>query len=593
MSAALAKIPLRWRVFLATSITVTILFAVAGWGLQRYALSVADQSVRQEIRGSIQAYDAVWKARTQVLSATSALMSVMSDVRKTLQTRDQRTIRDFFAQDLWSRVSDPSAVFLVLGGDGTLICALGKNGDQLSAAEIPLQQVASRFPQQLAGYLREGSRLFYIVLTPVYVQTSGEPILLNVFCAGFRIDDHLASELRQLAPGSDFAFLGSSQVFASTLGGELTQELAEQSQQAPASEYQRIQKAQFIALHHPLDDVTGKPIAELRILHSYANVERSLTGLRRSLGLAWLVTIAIAILLSSYMTNRLLRPVSLLARAAAQVASRNYSYRLPVNGNDEVSRVAATFNEMCDSIEQAQADLIRQEQIHTIGRLASSLVHDLRNPLAAIYGGAEMLVDGQLPAEQTGRVASNIYRASHRMQEMLRDLVNVSRGEAGNVELCPLRDIVEAAAEAVHDLSGDVRVRIVVDEGTEVLVNRTRLERVFVNLFSNAVDAMQGGGEVFVYSKLDGQRLKVFVEDTGPGVPAEVRAQLFRPFVTAGKRTGLGLGLTLSRQTMLDLGGDLELIDRSGPGACFCLRFNASSGISPRAEVGARDSVQA
>jgi signal transduction histidine kinase len=593
MRGVLGSIPLRWRVFLATSITVTILFAVAGWGLQHYALSVADQSVRQEIRGSIQAYDAVWKARTQVLSATSGLMSVMSDVRRTLMTRDQRTIRDFFAQDLWSRVSDPSAVFLVLGGDGTLICALGKNGDQLSAAEIPLQQVASRFPHQLAGYLREGSRLFYIVLTPVYVQTSGEPILLNVFCAGFRIDDHLASELRQLAPGSDFAFLGPKGVFASTLGSELTRALAEQSERAPDSEYERIQNSQFIVLHHPLDDVTGKPIAELRILHSYANVERSLTHLRRSLEVAWLVTIVIAILVSSYMTNRLLRPVSLLDRAAAEIASRNYSYRLPVKGSDEVARVAATFNEMCESIEQAQADLIRQEQIQTIGRLASSLVHDLRNPLAAIYGGAEMLVDGQLPAEQTGRVASNIYRASHRMQEMLQDLLNVSRGEAGNLERCHLRDIVEAAAESVHDLTRDVRVKTVIDDGTEVIVSRMRLERVFVNLFSNAVDAMPGGGEILVYSKRESQKLKVFVEDTGPGVPAEIRAQLFRPFITAGKRTGLGLGLTLSRQTMLDLGGDLELIHRSGPGACFCLHFNASSIVSPSADVPSRDSVQA
>jgi len=244
-------------------------------------------------------------------------------------------------------------------------------------------------------------------------------------------------------------------------------------------------------------------------------------------------------------------------------------------------------------IEQAQADLIRQEQIHTIGRLASSLVHDLRNPLAAIYGGAEMLVDGQLPAEQTGRVASNIYRASQRMQEMLQDLLNVSRGETGNVERCNLRDIVEAAAESVHDLSDNVRVRIAIDDGTELLVSRTRVERVFVNLFSNAVDAMPGGGEIYIYSRRESEKLKVFVEDTGPGVPAEVRAQLFRPFVTAGKRTGLGLGLTLSRQTMLDLGGDLELINRSGPGACFCLRFNASSSISPIAEVGSRDSVQA
>src|SRR5436309_14507558 len=114
MRRALENIPLRWRVFLATSITITILFAAAGWGLQRYPLSVADQSIRQEIRGSIQAYDAVWRARRQVLSAASSLMSGMSDVRSAFMTRDKTTIRDS-AQELWSRVSnEQSAVFLVL-----------------------------------------------------------------------------------------------------------------------------------------------------------------------------------------------------------------------------------------------------------------------------------------------------------------------------------------------------------------------------------------------------------------------------------------------------------------------------------------------
>ena len=101
-----------------------------------------------------------------------------------------------------------------------------------------------------------------------------------------------------------------------------------------------------------------------------------------------------------------------------------------MKGNNELSRLAATFNQMSQSIEQAQADLIRQEQIHTIGRLGSSLVHDLRNPLAAIYGGAELLVDGHLPADQMRRIAKNIHRSCERVQVLLRDLLSrVARPE--------------------------------------------------------------------------------------------------------------------------------------------------------------------
>jgi signal transduction histidine kinase len=564
----ISRLPIQWRVFVGSSITITILFALAGWGLQRYALGVADESVGAELRVSVRVYEALWATRTRLLSATTALIAAMSDVRGAFETRDEKTIRDSIG-DLWSRVSDQSAVFLVLGGDGRLIASLGANPDGLSASQIPLQGLVPRFSKQVAGYIRQQDKLFYIVLTPVYVQATTEPVLLNVLCAGFRIDNRLVGELHQLAPGSEYAFLDGHHVFASTLTGN--HEMA-RLLQIPAAEGKQVQQNDFVVSTQNLNDVNGRPVAQLRIFHSYANLERSLSGLRKSLGLAWLATIATALLVSSFLTRRLLQPVKLLDRAASEVAARNYHFRLAVHGDDELSRLAATFNQMCDSIERAQAELIRQEQIHTIGRLATSLVHDLRNPLAAIYGGAEMLVDGDLPSEQTRRIASNIYRASHRLQELLKNLLSVSRGETTEPETCRLRDIVEAAAESIQPGSG-IRIQIAIDEATELCVERIRLERVFVNLFCNAVEAMPDGGAIYVYSKEDNANVIVFVEDTGPGVPASVRSNLFQPFVTAGKRTGLGLGLPLARQTMLDVGGDLQLVNRTGAGACFYLRF--------------------
>lgn len=579
MMSRFRTIPLQWRVFIATSITITVLFVIAGWGLQDYALSVADDSVRAEVGASIQAYEALWKGRTQALASTTALIAQMPSVRAAFGTRDELTIRDS-AGELWRNVSDQSAAFLVLDPEGHLISSLGADSEDLAVPQIPMKEVRSRFPHQLAGYLRQGKKLFYMVLTPVYVQTSHEPLLLNVLCAGFRIDNLVTAQLKSLAPRSDFVFLDSRNVFASTLEARFGYLPPAALLPAPGSDRQHIGGHEFIGFGQHLADLTGSPVAELRILHSYEYVQASLARLRRSLEIAWLATVAIALLVSLFITRRLLEPVKLLDRAATQIALRNYHYRVPVKGDDEFSRLAATFNHMCDSIEQAQADLIRQEQINTIGRLGSSLVHDLRNPLAAIYGGAEMLVDDQLPADHTKRIAQNIYRASQRMQELLRDLLNVSRGETGNIEPCRLREIVEAAEEAAQPLDRRVRVELVIEDTVEVMADRTRSERVFTNLFSNAIDAMPEGGAIFVYAKSDGASLLVYVEDTGPGIPAEVRAQLFRPFITAGKRCGLGLGLTLSRQTMLELGGDLELLARPEPGACFCVRFRRPAGTA-------------
>lgn len=565
------NISLRWRVFAATSITVTLLFAVTGWLLQQYSISVADESVRAEIRASNQAYEAVWSAKTRVLSATSALLASMSDVRAAFLTRDQRTIQDF-TREVWSRVPEHAGTFLVLNAEGRIVSSFEGQKTDLRASTIPIRVALLYFPKQLAGYLIQGSELFYIVLTPVYVQTSGEPLLLNVLCAGFRIDDRVASELKQIAPASDFAFLTSKVSFASTLSPQLSWALVHDGPRAGLPGAQHLWQDRFIVFPRTLADITGKPVAELRILRPYDRVRAALTELRRLLGIAWLVTTTLAMLFSFYLTNRLLGPVRLLDKAAISVGKGDFKHRIPVSGSDELSRLAATFNEMCNSIEQARADLIRREQIETIGRLGSSLVHDLRNPLAAIYGGAEMLIDNTLPPEQTRRIATNIYRASQRVQDLLRDLLNLSRGVGGQVERFKLRELVAAAGEAASSLHPEIRVLVDIEEGLQVHADRTRLERVFYNLISNAIEAMPGGGEVSIKADFSNDRIRVMVQDTGPGIPVSVRSQLFQPFVT-GKRSGLGLGLTLCRQTMVALGGGLDLLEHPGPGACFCVHF--------------------
>ena len=123
--------------------------------------------------------------------------------------------------------------------------------------------------------------------------------------------------------------------------------------------------------------------------------------------------------LSYLLAKRIVEPIKRLDRAASDIARQNYDSRVPVESQDELGRLAATFNAMSASIREAREELIRQERIATIGRLSTSIVHDLRNPLAAIYGGSEMLVDGDLPPPQVKRLALNIYRASRHIQELL------------------------------------------------------------------------------------------------------------------------------------------------------------------------------
>ena len=206
--------------------------------------------------------------------------------------------------------------------------------------------------------------------------------------------------------------------------------------------------------------------------------------------------------------------------------------------------------------------------------VSSSIVHDLRNPLAAIYGGAEMLVDTELSPPQMKRLAANIYRASRRIQELLQDLVNVSRGKSKSAEMCNLREVVQAACEASAAAAESQGVSISIEPGEEIElpIERARMERVFLNLIGNALEAMPGGGAIHIAERVDRESVLVQITDTGPGILPSIREKLFEPFVSAGKKNGLGLGLALSRQTVLDHGGEIW-VEEGSPGARFVVRL--------------------
>jgi signal transduction histidine kinase len=111
-----------------------------------------------------------------------------------------------------------------------------------------------------------------------------------------------------------------------------------------------------------------------------------------------------------------------------------------------------------------------------------------------------------------------------------------------------------------------------VDPTIELPAEPGRIERVFLNLIGNAIEAMPSGGNVEIAAECNGHNVLVRVDDTGPGIPADVRQRLFQPFATSGKG-GLGLGLALSRQTVLDHGGDLWIEDGKTVGAHFRLKL--------------------
>jgi signal transduction histidine kinase len=206
-------------------------------------------------------------------------------------------------------------------------------------------------------------------------------------------------------------------------------------------------------------------------------------------------------------------------------------------------------------------------------RLSTSILHDLRNPVAAIYAAAELLIDIDHGPRHVKRLATNIFGAAGRMRALLADLSSIACGNAPVIENCNIREVIVAAVEAASAVTRHQTVRILLEvpDSIQVPLIRSRIERVFFNLISNSLEAMPSGGKLHITCHDAGRCVLIEFEDTGPGIPHTIRDRLFEPFVTAGKQDGLGLGLALSRQVILDHTGDIWM--EAAKGARFVIRL--------------------
>jgi signal transduction histidine kinase len=548
------RISLLWKILFSTSLALTLLFGAMGWVGQNQFVRIASQSLEEEVRASFQAYESLWRARAQELASVSMVLSRMSDIRAAFSTRDAATIRDT-AGEVWDKIARRGALFLVTDPDGVVLAAVGGAAGSDFRVVSSVKEASGNFPKQASGFIVHNGQLFQIVVTPVYVAAATGSALLNVLVAGMVVDEEMVSDLKHSTGGSDFVFLSQGKVIASSL-----------PKNAVTDDYVR-----FVT---PLRDVKGQPVGELRILRSFDAARNRISSLRTTIVVLWALGLLAGLLLTYLFARQLLQPVHALDLAAAEIAKGNYDVMVPITSEDEIGRLTRTFNSMCASVRSAREELIHSERIATISRLSTSIVHDLRNPLASIYGGSEMLVDDDLSPVQVKRLAANIYKASRRMQELLHELADVRTGRPHVRELCRLREVIEAARDMVASDAAKFKVEISVDVSADIEapLDRSPMERVFQNLLSNAIEAMPEGGWLRVSTERSTSEVSVYIEDNGPGIPAAIVPSLFKPFVTSGKKNGLGLGLAFSRETVLEHGGNLWA-DPMEHGARFVLRL--------------------
>ena len=232
-------------------------------------------------------------------------------------------------------------------------------------------------------------------------------------------------------------------------------------------------------------------------------------------------------------------------------------------------------------LREAQDRLVRSERLASVGRLAAGLAHEIGNPIAALIGMQELLLDGGLELEEQRDFLLRMRKESERIHRILRDLLQFARpGKSpdeeevspGNVEVA-IYDTVALVApqKSMHDV--ELAVDVFPDLPT-VSLSHEHMVQVVLNLVLNAADACGAGGKITVRARPIPSGVRLEVEDTGPGVAAGVREKLFEPFVTTKDvGEGTGLGLAVCRGLVEAAGGSIVLDETTTVGARFVIEL--------------------
>ena len=220
-------------------------------------------------------------------------------------------------------------------------------------------------------------------------------------------------------------------------------------------------------------------------------------------------------------------------------------------------------NQAAIAIENARLveRMVQSAQLSVIGRMASSIIHDLKKPMSVIRGFAELLADPDMDAGRRQTFSDLILEDVDRFLAMTQELLGYSRG---NISLQPqevqvgqwLDRIVEFLREDVE--ASNVSLITELEHRGPVNIDADRLRRVVINIAGNATDAMPKGGTLTISSRVLGDSWELAVTDTGTGIPEDLRPRIFEPFVTSGKQHGTGLGLAIAREIVRGHGGDIE-----------------------------------
>ena len=299
--------------------------------------------------------------------------------------------------------------------------------------------------------------------------------------------------------------------------------------------------------------------------------------------LTGLVIVLIAAVFGVVVSRRITRPLERLSSAVRKIAKGDFDVNVAIKSSDEIGELSTSFNDMAgelkereSSLKKAQHALVQSEKMAAVGTLSAGLAHEVKNPLSAVLGYAQLSKRKLDQPEALLKHLDTIENETRRCNEIIGNLMQFSRQEKGEHERISVNEVVEKSMAIVDHQLGLKNVEIeseLADELPDISGNANQLQQVIMNLMINAQQAMgEEGGTVSLATLIEDDSLLITVSDTGPGIEPDVAAKIFEPFYTtkpAGQGTGLGLSVTYG--IIQDHGGEISVKRSESGGAKFVI----------------------
>lgn len=307
-----------------------------------------------------------------------------------------------------------------------------------------------------------------------------------------------------------------------------------------------------------------------------SEVYSSIYTLRNTIIVAVFIMTSALIFLVPPIASTMTKPLMQLVRGAGEIGKGRFDHRIKIRTKDEIGVLSDAFNKMAEDIEATQRQLIQSEKLASLGQLAAGVAHEINNPLANISLSAQMLlqdVKDKKIRQRLLKIEDNVDRATR----TVKNLLDFSRTPEFHPSYADINGLLAKTLDILkHETKRMEVVKKLDEELPDVLADPRQLQQVFINIITNACQAMPNGGRLTLRTGQIGDTVEIEISDTGEGIPPENLTRVFDPFFTTRKAgKGTGLGLSISYRIVERHGGHIDIKSETGKGTAFTIRLPA------------------